>query len=222
MDRDNIKGFKVSASHSLRGRYDGHEQFRRSPTVVKWMRDVEEILTAAEKGDAEAAAALLPLIYDELRSLAASRLAQERPGQTLTATALVHEAYLRLVGGNKPQFEGHAHFFAAAAQAMRRVLIDRARAKSRDKRGNGRAKIDINLLELSIDAVPDELVALDEALIRLSVEDKVKAELVELRFFAGMTLREAAAVLGISIATADRYWAYSKAWLFDALRQDGT
>ncbi|MCB9854215.1 MAG: sigma-70 family RNA polymerase sigma factor [Phycisphaerales bacterium] len=185
------------------------------------MREVEEILTAAEKGDAEAAAALLPLIYDELRSLAASRLAQERPGQSLSATALVHEAYLRLVGDKTPHFDGRSHFFAAAAQAMRRVLIDRARAKGREKRGSGRARIDVNLAELSVDTVPDELVALDEALIRLAAEDKVKAELVELRFFAGMTLREAAAVLGISIASADRYWAYSRAWLFDALRHDG-
>jgi RNA polymerase sigma factor (TIGR02999 family) len=176
------------------------------------MTDVTRILDAIEQGDPHAPEQLLPLVYDELRRLAAQKLGREAPGQTLDATALVHEAYLRLVGGAAPgSYQGHGHFFAAAAAAMRRILIDRARHKRAGKRGGGRRRQ--RLGDLAAPGPDEELLALDEALHRLAARDPVKARLVELRYFAGLTGEQAAEALGISPSTADRYWAYARAWL---------
>jgi RNA polymerase sigma factor (TIGR02999 family) len=185
------------------------------------MSDVTRILEAIEKGDPRAAAKLLPLVYDELRKLAATKLAAEKPGQTLEPTALVHEAYLRLVDGSAdPPWNSRGHFFAAAAEAMRRILIDRARQKKRPKHGGGRQRIELDdVLDLS--APRHDVLALDDALTRLSQEEPAKAELVKLRFFAGLSLEEAADCLGISKATAKRHWAFARAWLFDALSDSG-
>ncbi|MEA2707910.1 MAG: hypothetical protein QOF78_511 [Phycisphaerales bacterium] len=186
------------------------------------MHEVTRILSAIQKGDAVSAQTLLPLVYDELRKLAAQRLAHEKPGQTLQATALVHDAYLRLVDVENPQqWNGRGHFFAAAAEAMRRILIESARRKQRVKHGGLHERVELDDLQL---AAPDvgitsgvDVLALDEALTRLAAIDTTKAELVKLRFFAGLTLEEAAAVLGLSPATADRYWAFARAWLFREL-----
>jgi RNA polymerase sigma factor (TIGR02999 family) len=181
------------------------------------MSDVTRILSAIEQGDPHAAAQLLPLVYEELRRLATRKLAQERPGQTLEATALVHEAYLRLVGtspeGAGREWQGRAHFFAAAAEAMRRILVEKARRKGRHKHGGGVPRVDIELANI-VSPMPDEdLLALDEAMTRLAAEDPVRAKLVELRFYAGLSNEEAARVLGISGVTAKRYWRYARAWL---------
>ena len=185
------------------------------------MSDVTLLLEAAATGDRKAAADLLPLVYDELRKLAAARLADERPGQTLQATALVHEAYLRLVGGSQPQeWSGRGHFFAAAAEAMRRVLINRARDKQRLKRGGGRERVDLDALADPSNAPDADLIELDDALNRLAGVNSQAAELVKLRFFAGLTLTEAGSVLGLPERTAKRHWAYARAWLFDALQRD--
>jgi RNA polymerase sigma factor (TIGR02999 family) len=182
--------------------------------------DVTQILNAIEGGDPRAAEQLLPLVYDELRKLAAQRLTQERPGQTLQATALVHEAYLRLVGSNaERRWDSRGHFFAAAAEAMRRILIDRARQQHSAKRGGRRARLPCNFDELAAPEFSDDAIALDEALTRLAEEEPRKAKLVELRFFAGLSLDEAAATLGISPATADRDWAFARAWLFREISQ---
>jgi RNA polymerase sigma factor (TIGR02999 family) len=182
------------------------------------MADVTQILSAAAAGDPKAAAELLPLVYEELRKLAAARLADEKPGQTLQATALVHEAYVRLVGGAQPQnWNGRGHFFAAAAEAMRRILINRARDKSRLKRGGDRRRIHLADLTDPDAATPDDLLDLDEALDRLAASYPQAAELVKLRFFAGLTLDEAAESLGIPPRSADRQWAFARAWLADAL-----
>jgi RNA polymerase sigma factor (TIGR02999 family) len=184
------------------------------------MNDVTRILEAIEQGDPAAAGELLPLVYRELRQLASQRLAQEKPGQTLQATALVHEAYLRLVGEQDTQrWDGRGHFFAAAAEAMRRILVNRARDKQRLKRGGGQQRIDLDLAEIAVDTPNDEVLALDEALDKLSKEDADCAELVKLRFFAGLTQEESAQALNISRRTADRHWAYARAWLFHELRR---
>jgi RNA polymerase sigma factor (TIGR02999 family) len=175
------------------------------------MSEVTRILFAIEQGDPQAAAQLLPLVYDELRKLAAQRLVQEKPGQTLEATALVHEAYLRLVGDQ--QFDNRGHFFAAAAEAMRRIVVETARRKKRGKHGGGRERIDIDLVDLPTRLPPDDLLALDEALGRLEQLDPVKARLVTLRYFSGMTIEQAAATLNISRVTAHRYWTFARAWL---------
>jgi RNA polymerase sigma factor (TIGR02999 family) len=181
------------------------------------MSEVTQILSAIEEGDPHAADQLLPLVYDELRKLAAQKLAQEKPGQTLQATALVHEAYLRLVDVEKVQhWNSRGHFFAAAAEAMRRILVDEARRKRRPKHGGDRQRIDLGEAH-SLDEPDDKLLALDEALSRLAEEEPAKAELVKLRYFTGLSLEEAAACLGISPATAKRYWTVARAWLFDAL-----
>ena len=179
------------------------------------MTDVTRILSAIEQGDPQAAAQLLPLVYDELRQLAAQRLAQEKPGQTLQATALVHEAYVRLVGGEQTQdWDGRRHFFAAAAEAMRRILIDRARPKQTRKAGAGRRRLDLDDLEPALEEENgDRLLALDEALRQLEAEDPRKAELVKLRFFAGLTAEQAAAALGVSTSTAEKDWAYARSCL---------
>lgn len=179
------------------------------------MGEVTRILEAVEKGDARAADELLPIVYQELRRLAADRLAQERPGQTLQPTALVHEAYIRLVGAADPGWDSCGHFFAAAAEAMRRILIEHARSKNRLRHGGGRKRLRLDDVVLTGEpADPDNLIALDEALAKLTTVDQVKAELVKLRYFGGLTVDQAARVLGISRATADRYWVFARAWLF--------
>jgi RNA polymerase sigma factor (TIGR02999 family) len=175
------------------------------------MSEVTRILSAIEQGDPHAAARLLPLLYDELRALAAQQLAREKPGQTLQATALVHEAYLRLAGGQS--FANRRHFFAAAAEAMRRILVENARRKRRAKRGGQWQRIDLEADALAAPEREEHLLALDEALERFAVIEPQKAELVKLRCFAGLSRDAAAAMLGISSATADRWWAYARAWL---------
>jgi RNA polymerase sigma factor (TIGR02999 family) len=179
------------------------------------MTEVTRILSAIEQGDPDAAEQLLPLVYDELRQLAAQKLAHEQPGQTLQATALVHEAYLRLVGGERAQdWDGRGHFFAAAAEAMRRILIDRARHKQTRKAGGGCRRLDLGAVEPALEEGDgDRLLALDEALRQLEAEDPRKAQLVKLRFFAGLTAGQAAAALGVSTSTAEKDWAYARNWL---------
>jgi RNA polymerase sigma factor (TIGR02999 family) len=178
------------------------------------MADVTQILSAIEAGEPHAAAELLPLVYDELRKLAAARLAVEKPGQTLQPTALVHEAYLRLVGGGQPQdWTGRGHFFAAAAEAMRRILIEAARRKKADKAGGGWQRHELLDAELAVDSSGDDLFAVDEALTRLAASHPRAAQLVQLRFFLGQTLEEAATNLGLQARTAYRDWAYARAWL---------
>jgi RNA polymerase sigma factor (TIGR02999 family) len=182
------------------------------------MADVTQILAAIDAGDRKAAAELLPLVYDELRKLAAARLAAEPAGQTLQPTALVHEAYLRLVGDGRPRdWSGQGHFFAAAAEAMRRVLINRARDKRRLKRGGGRGRVDLNTLADPATAPDADLIELDDALSRLAGVNAQAAELVKLKYFASLTLHEAAAALGVPTRSADRLWAFARAWLVDAL-----
>jgi RNA polymerase sigma factor (TIGR02999 family) len=184
------------------------------------MSDVSRILSAATAGDPRAAAELLPLVYEELRKLAAARLAEEKPGQTLQATALVHEAYLRLVG-NEQAWNGRGHFFAAAAEAMRRILIERARGAAREKRGGDWRRVNFEELDPSTSITPDQLVALDDALERLSVLDPLAGELVKLRYFVGLSLDKAAAALSTSTATAYRHWAFARAWLSTELSRNG-
>jgi RNA polymerase sigma factor (TIGR02999 family) len=180
--------------------------------------NVTSVLTAIENGDAHAADELLPLVYDELRRLARQRLAQEQPGQTLQATALVHEAYLRLVDGKVIQrWESRGHFFAAAAEAMRRILIDNARRKAAEKHGGQLARQDLDAVELAAPTPSDDLLALDEALMKLEADDPLKAQLVKLRYFAGLSEEDAARSLGVSRATVQRHWRYAKAWLLDEL-----
>jgi RNA polymerase sigma factor (TIGR02999 family) len=187
------------------------------------MTDVTRILSAIEQGDPHAAEQLLPLVYDELRKLAAQRLAQEKPGQTLQATALVHEAYLRLVGnGAERHWDGRRHFFAAAAEAMRRILVENARRKRGPKRGGLLHRVDADLELVAGQAPPVDMLALDDALSRLADASPARAELVKLRFFAGMTVPEAAEVLGISLATAERYWTYARTWLYAELKDART
>jgi RNA polymerase sigma factor (TIGR02999 family) len=180
--------------------------------------DVTRILSAIEQGDPQAASQLLPLVYDELRQLAAAKLAQEKPGQTLQATALVHEAYLRLVGSQDDrQWNGRTHFFRAAADAMRRILVDRAREKHSLKRGGAWRQVDLDQVAEVVHDPAEDVAAVSEALDLLAQHDPVKAELVKLRFFAGLSVEEAADILGISRATADRSWRYAKTWLYCAL-----
>lgn len=186
------------------------------------MTDVTRILSQIESGDPSAAEQLLPLVYDELRKLAAHKMAQENPGQTLQATGLVHDAYLRLVDVNKVQhWDSRGHFFAAAAEAMRRILVEKARRKARLKRGGDHQRIDLDEMELTLVTPDDDILALDEALTRLSRQHPEKAELVKLRYFAGLTGDDAALAIGISPATADRYWTFARAWLYRALAADG-
>lgn len=178
------------------------------------MREVTQILRAIEEGEQHAGEKLLPLVYEELRRLAAQRLAQESPGNTLQATALVHEAYLRLVNVEHQQrWNSRGHFFGAAAEAMRRILVESARRKNRQKHGGGHLRVDLDATEIIGDAPVDDLLALDEALTKFAAEDETKARLVELRFFAGMTVEEAARVLNVSAITAKRHWRYARAWL---------
>lgn len=185
------------------------------------MSDVTRILSAIEQGEPQAAEELLPLVYDELRKLAAARLAQEKPGQTLQATALVHEAYVRLVDGEvAQQWHSRGHFFAAAAEAMRRILIDRARTKMAQRHGGDLLRQPLAAIEIA-DSLREniDVLAVDEALKRLEQFDKLKADLVKMRYFAGLTIPEAATALGISASTADRYWAYARVWLHAELEK---
>jgi len=178
------------------------------------MTDVTRILSAIEQGDEKATDELLPLVYEELRLLAAQKLSRESPGQTLQATALVHEAYLRLVGNVSSSWNSRGHFFICAAEAMRRILIDNARRKQRQKHGCDHQRVEWAEADLPAEGPSDDVIALDEALIKLAQEDQTKADLVKLRCFAGLTLNQAADVLGISRSSASRYWSYARAWLF--------
>jgi len=187
------------------------------------MKDVTRILNAIEQAEAGAADELLPLVYEELRLLAAQKLSWERPGQTLQATALVHEAYIRLVGDETQKWDNRGHFFIAASEAMRRILVETARRKQRLRHGGDRRRVALDEANLFVEESPDDLVALDEALTKLSGKDKVKADLVKLRFFAGLTGEQAAKILGISHNTCDRYWAYARSWLhLEITRADRT
>lgn len=186
------------------------------------MSEVTRLLYAIEKGDVQAVDKLFPLVYQELRQLAAQRMSKESPGQTLQATALVHEAYLRLVGSEEQNWSSRHHFFSAAAEAMRRILVENTRRKKALKHGGDRKRVDFDaaILMKEDDASSGEIIALDEALDKLSKEDKVKADLVKLRYFAGLSGEQAAEVLGISLSTADRYWAYARSWLRLAMDDD--
>ncbi|MCI0539780.1 MAG: sigma-70 family RNA polymerase sigma factor [Verrucomicrobiales bacterium] len=184
------------------------------------MSDVTRILDRVQQGDAKASEELLPLIYDELRKLAAHKMAHEAPGQTLQPTALVHEAWLRLVNQPQPQtWEHRGHFFAAAAEAMRRILVENARRKSRQKRGGQWERVNLEDVQLAAESDPETLLSIDEALENLAREFPEKAELVKVRFFAGLSLPEAARVLRISNATAKRHWAFARAWLYEQLAE---
>jgi len=187
--------------------------------MLDLMSDVTRILSAIEQGDPSAADQLLPLVYDELRRLAAERLAHEKPGQTLEATALVHEAYLRLVDVEQAQhWNSRGHFFAAAAEAMRRILVGTARRKGRAKHGGGRQRVDLNAVQVALDMPAEHLLALDEALTRLAAQDAQAARLVDLHCFAGLSIEQAAEMLGISARTAYRDWSFAQAWLYRAIR----
>jgi len=182
--------------------------------------DVTRILNAIEQGDAKAADQLLPLVYEKLRLLAAQKMAQEKPGQTLQATALVHEAYVRLVEVGSADWNSRGHFFKAAAEAMRRILIERARAKGRKKHGGGRNRVELSESDLTIAGPSYDLLALDECLKRLEEGEPVMAELVKLRFYAGLTLEQAATILEVSTRTAIRYWNYAQAWLYKEMNKE--
>jgi RNA polymerase sigma factor (TIGR02999 family) len=186
------------------------------------MTDVTQILSQIESGDPSASEKLLPLVYEELRKLAAVRLSQEKPGQTLQATALVHEAYLRLVGAGDSEktWDNRGHFFAAAAEAMRRILVDNARTKESLRRGGSARRLPLEELNPSVSVADENLLALDDALVRLAQLDKTKADLVKLRYFAGLTIPQAAKAIGVSTTTANRYWAYARAWLHEELKSD--
>ncbi len=177
------------------------------------MAEITQLIEAAERGDARAAEELLPLVYDELRRLAAAKLAREKPGQTLQATALVHEAWLRVYGSDEQRWESKTHFFGAAAEAMRRILVGNARRKNAQKRGGAPDKADLDCSQIAAPAPDEQLLALDEALADLTREDPQAAQLVKLRFFVGLTHREAAAALGVTHTLADRLWLFAKAWL---------
>lgn len=182
------------------------------------MTNVTQLLQRIDSGDGHAAAELLPVVYDELRRLAAAQLGRDPAGHTLQATALVHEAYLRLVGGSgRDEWDHRGHFFAAAAESMRRILVDHARRKNALKRGGGQARHDAEVYAITLPEPVEDLVALDEALTKLAAEDPDRARLVELRYFAGLTIEEAAETMGVSAATAKRYWTYARAWLFREL-----
>ena len=181
--------------------------------------DVTQLLDAIEHGDAHAAEQLLPLVYDELRRLAAAKMAKEPPGQTLQATALVHEAWLRLAGNQQQRWDSRRHFFAAAAEAMRRILVEKARRRRRIRHGGGLERVNVDDIAVALPCREDQLIMMDEALAKLELDDPQKAAVVKLRYFVGMTSEETAETLGLSIATVDRYWSFAKAWLFKEIQQ---
>jgi RNA polymerase sigma factor (TIGR02999 family) len=186
------------------------------------MSEVTRVLEAIERGEPKATEELLPLVYEELRKLASYKMANEAAGQTLQATALVHEAWLRLAGSENQRWQNRGHFFAAAAESMRRILIERARRRHRIRHGGGQNRVDIDDVEIAASEGSDErLLQIHEALDRLALEDPVKAEVVKMRFFVGMADREVAEILGLSERTVERHWAYAKAWLFRAIREQG-
>src|SRR5207245_3280254 len=195
----------------------GSAEFARMSCVS----DVTRMIEAIQHGDPKAADELLPLVYEELRKLAAAKMANEAAGNTLQPTALVHEAWLRLVGKDNPTFAGRAHFFAAAAEAMRRILIDRARRKSALRHGGGQARVDIQQIDLASPDADDQILAVSEALDKLAAQDPVEAELVKLRYFAGLTVEEAAGLLDISPRTARNYWAHARTWLYHEITVRG-
>jgi RNA polymerase sigma factor (TIGR02999 family) len=189
--------------------------------IIDVMADVTQILSQIEQGDPSAAEQLLPLIYDELRKLAAAKLANEKPGQTLQATALVHDAYIRLVDVERAKhWDSRGHFFSAAAEAMRRILVERARQRLSKKRGGDRARLDLRIADLASPDKPDEIVAVDEALELLECEDSDAAQVVKLRFFAGLSLPEIALALGVSLRTTERNWTYARTWLRGTLADE--
>ncbi len=200
----------------------GPNSTRRNPgKPPNEMSDVTRILNSIESGDPHAAGELLPLVYDELRKLAAAKMAGELPGQTLQPTALVHEAWLRLTGNENIKWDGRAHFFGAAAEAMRRILIENARRKRALRHGGGQFRVELPEQDIAASATDDQLLAINEALEKFIVKDRQKAELVKLRFFVGLTIEEAAAILGISAPTAKRQWAYARAWLHAEINNIG-
>lgn len=223
-----MSGLQPSHPHPARSREDCaiHAGVRKNlehvcssrRRAVCQVSHVTQILNSIKVGDARAADELLPLVYQELRKLAASKMANESPNQTLQPTALVHEAWLRLTGNENVKWDGRAHFFGAAAEAMRRILIDNARRKKAVRHGGDQQRVDIADLEIAAATKDDELLAVNDALEKLAAVDKQKAELVKLRYFGGLTIDEAAEVLGISAPTAKRWWAYSRAWLFQHLK----
>ncbi len=184
------------------------------------MTDVTHILSAIVQGDSQAVDELLPLVYEELRLLAAQKMAQEKPGQTLQATALVHEAYIRLVKGDDQDWHSRGHFFSAAAEAMRRILVESARRKGRLKRGGNRERVSLDDIDLTIDGLPDDVVALDEALTKLAEDKPLMVQAIELRYFAGLTLEHIAEILGVSERTVSSYWTYAKAWLYREITKE--
>jgi RNA polymerase sigma factor (TIGR02999 family) len=186
------------------------------------LSDVTRILDAIKQGDPTAAQELLPLVYEELRRLARARMAQQPPGQTLQATALVHEAWLRLAGSDRQQWAGRAHFFAAAAEAMRHILVDRARRKKRAKHGGGQPPADANELEIAANADDEKLLLVHEALEKLALEEPLRAEVVKLHFFVGLTHAESAEILGLSEKTVRRHWNFARVWLYQAIRENGS
>jgi len=183
------------------------------------MTDVTRILNAIEQGDERAADQLLPLVYEELRVLAVQKLSKERPGQTLQATALVHEAYIKLVGAEDHNWDNSGHFFSAAAEAMRRILVDNARRKQSQKYGGNRQRIDLDHANVFTESPSEDLIALDEALTKFTADDPEKANMVKLCYFGGLSIEQAARVLKMSRATAYRYWSYARAWLYDEIKQ---
>jgi RNA polymerase sigma factor (TIGR02999 family) len=186
------------------------------------VNELTHILARVDQGDPKAAAELLPLVYEELRRLAAQKMAHEAAGQTLQPTALVHEAWLRLAGSHHQSWNSRGHFFSAAAEAMRRILIDKARRKNRLRHGQGLARVDLDRVDVAIHSDDDTLLRVDEALQKLAQEEPVKVELVKLRFFIGLSIAQAGQSLGLSESTAKRYWAYARAWLYEELRGDSS
>jgi RNA polymerase sigma factor (TIGR02999 family) len=196
----------------------GRNRIKQTKRQPNDMSEVTRILQSMESGDAQAADELLPLVYGELRKLAASKMANESPNQTLQPTALVHEAWLRLTGNENVKWNGRAHFFGAAAEAMRRILIDNARRKSAMRHGGGQQRLDADEIEIAAPAKDDELLAINDALEEFTKIDKQKAELVKLRYFVGLKIEESAEVLGISVPTATRWWNYSRVWLYEKIQ----
>ena len=195
---------------------------RSAGLYARGLSELTHILARADQGDPKAAAELLPLVYEELRRLAAQKMAHEAAGQTLQPTALVHEAWLRLAGSDHQQWNTRGHFFAAAAEAMRRILIDKARRKNRLRHGRGLARVDLDRVDVAIQSDDDTLIRVDEALQKLAKEEPIKAELVKLRFFIGLSIVEAGNALSLSESTAKRYWAYARAWLYEELKGDSS